>query len=271
MSGLEQGKSALSGEVGDRSLAVDLAQQRPLVRAHLDLARGRAGRERWHGVRAADDREDRLPGGAAVVQVVEQLVDGGRGRDVLAGLLVLSELPGGDRPAEQVGQGVLEVLDHELLDHLEVDVAQVHEELTQAPALQLGPLDLERLGERLRGQRAARHQPDAEHRAATRHHDGVDQPVAQVDLGLVALLVAHVHAARGALAGEVVQDGLDGPGEEGALGHERPPYACRDRPLGGPGGKLCDGEHPNGAWALSGLVNGIGISARIVERSTPRS
>jgi hypothetical protein len=41
--------------------------------------------------------------------------------------------------------------------------------------------------------------------------------------------------------------------------------------LGGPGGKLCDVEHPNGAWALSGLVNGIGIVDQLVERSPSRS
>ena len=84
------------------------------------------------------------------------------------------------------------MFDDELLDHLEVHIAQVDEQLTKPPALQLGALDLQRLGECLRGQRAPRHQPDAEHRAPARHHHGVDQPVAQVDLGLVALLVAHV-------------------------------------------------------------------------------
>ena len=126
------------------------------------------------------------------------------------------------QPSRSV-EGVLEVLDDELLDHGELDVPEVHQQLTQAPALQLGALDLQRLGEGLRGEGATGHQAYAEHHPAAGHVDGVDLAVAQVDLGLVAFLVADEQAPGGAGVRQVVQHGLDGVGEEGALGHELPP------------------------------------------------
>ncbi len=223
LAGLEQREPALGGQLGHAAGAVDLAEQGPLVRTEGDLV-GRRGRgQRWHGLRAAGRVEDGLPGRGAVPEVVEQLGHRRRRGDVLAGLLVLAELPGGHRPAQQVGQGVLEVLDDELLDHRELHVAQVHQQLAQPPALQLGALDLQRLGESLRGERAAGHQPDAEHHPSAGHGDGVDLAVPEVDLGLVALLVANEQAAGSAGVRQFVQHGLDGVGEEGTLRHELPP------------------------------------------------
>ena len=115
------------------------------------------------------------------------------------------------------------MLDDELLDHRELDVAEVHEQLTQAPALQLGALDLQRLGEGLGRQGATGHQAYAEHHPAAGHVDGVDLAVPEVDLGLVAFLVADEQAPGGAGVRQIVQHGLDGVGEEGTLGHELPP------------------------------------------------
>jgi len=119
------------------------------------------------------------------------------------------------------------VLDDELLDDRELDVAQVHEQLAQAPALQLGALDLQCLGQGLGGQGSARHQPDTEHDPAAGHHDGIDCAVAEEDLRLVALLVTDEQATGRSRLRQVVEHGLDGVGEESTLGHERPPIHRR--------------------------------------------
>ena len=120
------------------------------------------------------------------------------------------------QPSRSV-EGVLELLDDERLDHRQLDVAQVHQQLTEPPALQLGALDLQRLREGLRGEGAAGHQADAELRPAAGHDDGVDLAVPEVDLGLVALRVADEQAAGGAGVRQVEEHGLDGVGEEGTL------------------------------------------------------
>ncbi len=103
-----------------------------------------------------------------------------------------------------------ELLDDERLDDRALDVAQVDEQLAQPPALQLGALDLERLGEGLGGQVAGGDQPDAEQRPAAGDGDGVDLAVPEEDLGLLAGLVAHDQAAGRPGLGEVHEHGLDG-------------------------------------------------------------
>jgi hypothetical protein len=97
------------------------------------------------------------------------------------------------------------VLHDELFDNGEVHVSQVHQQLTQPPALQLGPLDLQGLGERLRCESPAGHETYAEHGAPARNEHGIDLAVPQEDLGLVTLLVTHEQAAGRRLRREVVQ------------------------------------------------------------------
>jgi hypothetical protein len=97
------------------------------------------------------------------------------------------------------------VLDDELLDHGEVHVSQVHQQLPQPPALQLGALDLQGLSQRLRRESPTRHQAYAEHGPPAGNEHGVDLAVPQEDLGLVTLLVAHEQAPGRRLCREVVQ------------------------------------------------------------------
>ena len=269
LTGLEEREPALAGQLGDAARAVDLAEQRPLVRAERDLVRRRGSSQGRDRVRAAGRGEDGLPGRGAVAQVVEELGHRRRRGDVLAGLLVLAELPGGHRPAQQVGQGVLEVLDDELLDHRELDVAQVHEQLAQPPALQLGALDLQRLGEGLRGQGAAGHQADAEHHPAAGHVDGVDLAVPEVDLGLVALLVADEQAAGGAGVRQVAQHGLDGVGEEGTLGHEPTSFPESGQRVTGPPGWRSAADASGPSIASAGPAGVLSVVQAPVRASRP--
>ena len=97
------------------------------------------------------------------------------------------------------------MLDDELLDNGEVHVSQVHQQLAQPPALQLGPLDLQGLGKCLRRERATGHQAYAEHGPPAGNEHGVDLAVPKEDLGLVTLVVAHEQAAGRRLGREVVQ------------------------------------------------------------------
>ena len=149
--GLVQREAAVGGEVGEGALAVDLAEHRPLAGAQHDVV-GRTALRGQHGdgVRAAELGRQLVPVRAAAPQLGEQLGDRLRRGDVLPGLLVLAELAAGDVPAHEVGEHVDELLGDERLDHVAVDEAQVDEQLAQPPALQLGALDLQRLGEGLR-------------------------------------------------------------------------------------------------------------------------
>ncbi len=172
--GFEQREAALLGEVGDAAHPIHLAQQRPRlgVDRHLGVGLAGGGQDRY-GVRAVQDLGDALPHAVPLSDVREQLLHGGGGRDVLAGALVDAELPRAGRPAQQVGGLLTYLLVHERLDDRLIDVPQVDEELPEAPALELGPLRLECLGQALRSERAAGHQPGAELRAAAGHVDGV--------------------------------------------------------------------------------------------------
>ena len=77
------------------------------------------------------------------------------------------------------------------------------EELAEPPALQLGALHLERLGQRLGRERAGGHQADAEQRTASRDGDGVDLSVAEPDGRLVALGLGQGEASGRALGGQL--------------------------------------------------------------------
>ena len=109
---------------------------------------------------------------------------------------------------QQVGHLVADLLGHERLDDGPVDELEVDEELAEAPALQLGPLDLEGLGEGLGREGAGGHEADAEQRSATGDGDGVDQAVAEPDGRLVALGLGEREAAGRPLGGELEEDAV---------------------------------------------------------------
>jgi hypothetical protein len=88
--GFEQREPALRGQRRDRPLAVDLAQQRPVVRPEHDvLVAGSSRRQRRHAVRTTGERDDAVPGVPARGDLGEQVRDSGGRRDVLAGLASL--------------------------------------------------------------------------------------------------------------------------------------------------------------------------------------
>ena len=102
--------------------------------------------------RCAADRLDELaPAVPTHLDLGQQLAHRHRGRDVLPGLLGLAELVRGDRPLQQGGHGVAQLLDDEGLDDGTLDVAEVDEQLTEPPALELVGLDVEGGGRAPRG------------------------------------------------------------------------------------------------------------------------
>ena len=196
MGGLEDGEAALGGEVGDVAVAVDLAEQRPVGAGQHDVGCAIGPRRQHRDAALAADRLDQLaPAVPAHLDLGEQLAHRHRRSDVLPGLLGLAELVGGDRPLQQGGHGVAQLLDDEGLDDRALDVAEVDQQLTEPPALQLVGLDVEGGGEGLGGEVAGRDQAGAELGAAARDEDGVDRPVLEVDLGLLAGRVGDRQAA----------------------------------------------------------------------------
>ena len=148
--------------------------------------------------------------------------------DVLAGQLAGAELPGVDAPAHQVGQLVDELLGDERLDDLPLHEPQVDQQLAQPPADQLAAaLDLQRLGQGLGREDAGGDQPRADQRTAAGDEDRVDQPVPEVDLGLVLGVVHDVQAAGRPLRPEVQQHLLKRTGQEVAVEHADPPSQGR--------------------------------------------
>ena len=147
---LEHGEAALGGELGDVTLPVNLAQQGP-VGARQDDVGGTVGPSGQHGNAAlATDRRDQLfPAVTTHLDLGQQVAHRHRRRDVLAGLLVLAELVRGDRPSEQYRHRIFELLDDERLDDVALDVAEVHQQLTEPPPLQLVGLHIERGRQRL--------------------------------------------------------------------------------------------------------------------------
>ena len=194
--GLEQREAALAGELGDRALPVDLAQQRPRlgVDGHLGVALPGGGQQRY-GVRPVQDLVDRLPQLVPLSDLDEQLLDRGRRGDVFASPLVDAELPRSGGPAQQIAGLLADLLVDEGLDDGLVDVPEVDQKLTEPPALELGALGLQRLREGLRAEGAAGHQASAELRPPAGHLDGVHLPAAQVHLGRTAHAVVDVQAA----------------------------------------------------------------------------
>ena len=141
---LVDGEAALGGEVGDVARAVHLAQQCPVGAAQDDVGCAvRAGRQHRDAALAADGGEQLAPAVATHLDLGQQLAHRHRRRHVLAGLLGLAELVGGDRPLQQRRHGVAQLLDDERLDDLALDVAEVHQQLAEPPALQLVGLDVQ--------------------------------------------------------------------------------------------------------------------------------
>ena len=222
LAGLVEGEAAFAGELGDRADTVDLAQQRPglLVDRELGVARA-GGRQRGYGGGAVDGVADPLPGVLPVGDLGEQRGDlTGRG-DVLAGAFVDSELPGADGPAEQVRDRLVHLLADEGLDDGLVDVAQVNQQLAEAPALQLGALGLQRLREGFRAERAAGDQAGAELRPVAGHRHGVQATAAQVEPGGVVQPIGDVQAPSRGAVGELREHLGQWCGDKVALQHAR--------------------------------------------------
>ena len=220
VAGLEDREAAVGGQVGHGALTVDLAEHRPLARAEDDVGvSGTRGGQHGDGVGPADLAGQPLPVGGADAQALEQVGYALRRGDVLPGLLRLAEAPGVGLPGQQVDEHVDELLADEGLDHVAVDVPEVDEQLTEPPALQLGALDLQRLGERLGRQLAGGRQPGAEQGSPAGHEDGIDQAVPQIDLGLFVGAAGDVQAAGRPLSPQVKQDLLNRTGEKVAVEH----------------------------------------------------
>ncbi len=192
----------------------------PRIDVVVGLAAGRQERDR---VRPADLAAEAPPTRTPLADQVQDDGDVGGRCDVLAGLLVLAEAPGVHVPAEEVAEHVDELLGDEGLDELAVDVAQVDEKLAQPPALQLGALDLQRLGEGFGGKGSGRHQSGAQQGPTTRHEDRVDEAFLEVDLGLLGRGVEHGQAAGRLLCAEVEENLLHLVGEEVSVEHAGAP------------------------------------------------
>ena len=216
---LEDREPAVVGEVGDRAVAVHLAQQRPVVRAEDHVRRGRrSGRQDGDGVCTADEGHDGGPLLVTTTGRTEKLGDlHGRG-DVLAGPLAVAELLLRNLPVQEVGDLVADLLAHEGLDHGTVDEAEMHEELAEAPALELGALHLQRLCQCFRSEDAGGHEADAEQRTAARDRDRVDVAVPEPHCRLLALGLGHDEAAGGLLGGQLEQEAVHA-GREAAVRH----------------------------------------------------
>jgi hypothetical protein len=157
-------------------------------------------------------------------QLVEQHLDRHGRYDVVAGALVDAELPGRVLPAEQVGHRRPDLLVDEVLDDRLVDVAQVHQQLAQPPALQLGALRLERLAQRLGRERPRGDQPVTELGPLAGCDDRVDAAATQVDLRGFTRRVHHVQAAGRRPVREHAQDVGQRSGGQVALEHGRAPH-----------------------------------------------
>ena len=163
-----------------------------------------------------------VPGKAASVDLGEQVGYLDRRCDVLTGALVDAEAPGSLPPAQQVRHGLTDLLVHEGLDDRLIDVAEVHEQLTEAPALELGALRLEGVAEGLRGEGSGGDEPGAELWSTTRDDNGVHPTAAQEDLALL-YPVVDVQAAAGHPVGKLREDRGNRGAAEVSLEHARPP------------------------------------------------
>ena len=119
---------------------------------------------------------------------------------------------------QEVGDLVADLLAHERLDDGPVDEPEVDEELAEAPALELGALDLERFSQRLRSEDAGGHEADAEEWSPAGDRHRVDVAVAEPHRGLLALGLGHDEASGGLLRGELEQEAVHA-GSEAAVRH----------------------------------------------------
>ncbi len=232
--GLVDGEAAVVGQVGDGAQTVDLAQQRPVVGSEHDVAgRGRRRRQHRHRVRAADVGDDLGPPGVAVARHGDEVGDLDRRGDVLAGPLAVAEATVDHGPVQEVGDLVAQLLGDEGLDHAAVDEAEVHEQLAESPALQLGALHLQRLGQGLGREGAGGHQADAEQGATTGDGHGVDLAVAEPDGGLLALAVVEREAPGRVLGGQLQEEAVRRRGVATVRHAWSPPARGRPHPTRG--------------------------------------
>ncbi|HZV25659.1 MAG TPA: hypothetical protein VFG00_05140 [Acidothermaceae bacterium] len=103
------------------------------------------------------------------------------------------------------------------------DEAEVHEQFTEAPALEFCALCLERLGQVLWDEGVARDQSSTELRTLARYRNRVNQPSLEVDKSLAADVVNDMETASGLLVCEATERNFDGGGREVAFEHGRPP------------------------------------------------
>ncbi len=161
--------------------------------------------EHRDAVRTSDERDDLRPARVALPGEREQVGDLDGRRDVLTGALAVAELRLDDGPVQQVGHLVADLLGDEGLDHGAVDELEMDEELAETPALELGALHLERLGQGFGSERAGGHEPDAEEGSATGDGHGVDQSVPEPHRGLLPLGLGQGQAPRRPLRRELQQ------------------------------------------------------------------
>jgi hypothetical protein len=209
--GLEEREAAVAGQLGQGPLVVDLAEQGPGVGVEHDVGRGRStGRQDGYGGWAVYHPDDPVPGLVALGHLVQQLGDGDRLRDVLAGFLILAEAELAGRPAHEIGHGVAQLLGDERLDHGLLDEAEVDEQLPEPPSLQLRPLGFEGLGERLGRELSGGDEPGTERGSPPRDGHRVHEAGLEVDQCLVAGGVDHMEAAGEAFDGQLAEQGGQG-------------------------------------------------------------
>jgi hypothetical protein len=112
--------TAEGDDLADRALAVDEREQRPLVAAELRIVRRRAG-EAQHCLRRRDRRGDRAPALEPPARLGDDLIDLTRDADVVRVGLVHGEGELAVGPAQQIEDGVHDVLGDHVVQHALVD------------------------------------------------------------------------------------------------------------------------------------------------------
>ena len=185
--GLEDGEAALGGELGDVAGAVDLAEQRPVGAGQDDVGGSVRTRRQHRDAPLATDRLDELaPAVAAHLDLGQQVAHGLGGATSWRVFLVLRNLWAATGHSSRAAMASRSCSMTKASTTGAFDVAEVDEQLTEPPALQLVGLDVEGGGECLGGEVAGGDQAGAELGAASRHEDRVDRSVLEVDLGLLA-------------------------------------------------------------------------------------
>ncbi len=231
---LEERESAFAGQLGQRALTVDLAQQRPGVGVERDVGLAPPRRQHGDGVGAVHRNDDLVPFGPPGLDGFEEIRDRSRGSDVLACFFALAESPAAGLPAHQVGEAVADLFLDERLHHVLLDESEVNEEFAEPPALQFGSLGFEGLGEVFGDERVAGDQSGTELWTLPWHGDRVDEPAFDVDERFITGVVDDVQATCGRFGGKIEKDGFDRGSCQVAFKHWRPPTSRATVALGRP-------------------------------------